>query len=56
MICFRHHRVLKREDMSSLPDRTAARVLDPAGEAGGQPGNITVSLASTAREELFTPE
>ena len=50
--CFRHrpHRVLKREDMCGFPDRTPTRVLDPASEAGGQPGNITVSLASTARE------
>ena len=41
----RHHRVFKREDMSGLPHWTAARVLDPAGEAGAQPGKITVSRA-----------
>ena len=42
---FRHrpHRVFKREDISGLPDRAATRVLYPAGEAGGQPGNMTVS-------------
>ena len=39
--------------MSGLPHWTAARVLDPAGEAGAQPGYIRVSRAERGGKGLL---